>query len=281
MEKQKMKHNKKRNTAFLYETLIQEMTKAIVDKDKEKHQNVLHILKEHFSKGKLLHHELSLYKSINETKGMQRTTAEKILFESKVEYDFLPKEKIFAEQSRVINKINKKVGPSVFSNFVKNYKDLATISQIFNGTVPVKERVLLEEEVVNNMCQKEVIKEDKQMVATDKLVYKTFVKKFNDKYGDTLLSEQKDLLTNYLVSFSDNGLSLKIFLNEELARVKTELKECLELKEIKEDKEMFVKTNKIIENLELFKKKEFDQHMLSNLLKIQNFINEAKLNNER
>lgn len=280
MEKQKMKHNKKRNTAFLYETLVQEMTKAIVSKDEEKHQSILLILKEHFSKGKLLHHELSLYKSINETKGLHKSTAEKILFESKVEYDFLPKEKIFAEQSRVINKINKSIGSSVFSNFVKNYKDLATISQIFNATVPVKERVLLEEEIVNSMCQKDTTKEDQQMVPTDKLVYKTFVKKFNDKYGESLLSEQKDLLTNYLVSFSDNGLSLKVFLNEEIGRVKTELKECLELKEIKEDKAMFQKTNQIIENLELFKKKEFDQHMLSNLLKIQNFVNEAKLENE-
>jgi len=55
MEKQKMKHNKKRNTAFLYETLVQELTKAIVSKDEEKHQSILLILKEHFSKGKLLH----------------------------------------------------------------------------------------------------------------------------------------------------------------------------------------------------------------------------------
>ena len=39
---------------------------------------------------------------------------------------------------------------------------------------------------------------------------------------------------------------------------------------------MFQKTNQIIENLELFREKEFDQSMLSNLLKIQNFVNEAK-----
>jgi flagellin-specific chaperone FliS len=279
MEKQKMKHNKKRNTAFLYETLVQEMTKAIVSKDRQKHQDILSILKEHFSKGTILHHELSLYKTVKESKNLEKSTAEKLLFESKVEYDFLPKDKIFKEQSKVINRINKAVGSSVFSNFVKDYKDLATISQIFNATVPVKDRVLLEEGIVASMCESEVVTE-KKMVPTDKLVYNTFVKKFNDKYGNSLLREQKDLLTNYLVSFSDNGLSLKIFLNEELGRVKTQLKECLELKEIKEDKSMFRKTNEIIENLELFRKKEFDQRMLSDLLKIQNFVNEAKSENE-
>ena len=31
-----MKHNKKRNTAFLYESLIKELTKAIVRKQEEK-----------------------------------------------------------------------------------------------------------------------------------------------------------------------------------------------------------------------------------------------------
>lgn len=279
MEKQKMKHNKKRNTAFLYETLIQEMTKSIVNKEKEKHQQILSILKEHFSKGKILHHELSLYKTINESNGLQKSIAEKVLFECKVEYDVLPKDKIFQEQSRVINKINKTVNSSAFSNFVKNYKNLATISQIFNATAPVKERVLLEEEILSNMCKSVDIKQE-AMVPTDKLVYNTFVKKFNDKYGDSLLREQKDLLTNYLVSFSDNGLSLKVYLNEELERVKKELNECLNLKEIKEDEQMFQKTNQIIENLELFKKKEFDQSMLSNLLKIQNFVNEAKSGNE-
>ena len=30
-----MKHNKKRNTAFIYETLTRELTKAIVDKNAE------------------------------------------------------------------------------------------------------------------------------------------------------------------------------------------------------------------------------------------------------
>ena len=31
----KLKHNKKRNTAFLYEALVKELTKAIVNKDVE------------------------------------------------------------------------------------------------------------------------------------------------------------------------------------------------------------------------------------------------------
>ena len=274
-----MKHNKKRNTAFLYEALVQELTKSVVEKDNNKKSQIVKILKEHFSKGKVLYKELSLYKSINETRDIERKLAEKIIYEARMDYAFLPKEDIFKEQSRVINKINKNVSSSVFSNFVKNYKDLASISQIFSGDTSVKQRVLLEESLLDNMCSK-TQQPRQDMKPLDQLAYNTFIKKFNQKYGDSLLREQKELLTNYLTSFSDNGLSLKIYLNEELDRVKSKVRECLEFEEIKQDESMTKKTNRILEKLDLFKEKEFDQQMLGELLKIQHFISEAQGNGE-
>lgn len=272
-----MKHNKKRNTAFLYEALVKELTKSVVDKDEAKKAEIVSILKEHFSKGKLLHAELSLYKAIHESRDVERKIAQKMLNEARMDYEYLPKDKIFREQSKVIDRINKKLSSSVFNNFVADYKNLASISQIFNAELPIKERVLLEESLLDNMCRKEVIQENK-MVPVDNLVYKTFIKKFNEKYGNALLNEQKELLTNYVLSFSDNGLSLKMYLNEELDRVKTRVSDCLEIEEIKSDEQMVKKTNRIIEKLELFKKKEFDQQMLGELLKIQHFVSEATVN---
>ena len=35
-----MKHNKKRNTAFIYETLTRELTKSIIEKDTDKKNNI-------------------------------------------------------------------------------------------------------------------------------------------------------------------------------------------------------------------------------------------------
>lgn len=270
-----MKHNKKRNTAFLYEALVQELTKSVVEKDNNKKSQIVKILKEHFSKGKILGKELSLYKSINETRDMERKLAEKIIYEARMDYSYLPQEDIFKEQSRVINKINKNVSSSVFSNFVKNYKDLASISQIFNGELPIKQRVLLEESLLDNMCSKSE-QPQQEMKPIDQLTYNTFIKKFNQKYSDSLLKEQKELLTNYLTSFSDNGINLKVYLNEELERVKSKVVECLEIQEIKQDEIMSKNTNKILEKLETFKQKQFDQQMLGELLKIQHFISEAQ-----
>jgi len=47
-----MKHNKKRNTAFLYECLIKELTKAIVREDKKRQFITKKVIKEFFNKNK-------------------------------------------------------------------------------------------------------------------------------------------------------------------------------------------------------------------------------------
>ena len=64
----KLKHNKKRNTAFLYEALVKELTKAVVNKDTQKKNALVSMLKENFSVGKILQKELELIKTLSETK---------------------------------------------------------------------------------------------------------------------------------------------------------------------------------------------------------------------
>ena len=66
----KLKHNKKRNTAFLFESLVREMTKAVINKDMDRKQKVLAIIKEHFQKGSELSKELEIYKSVLDTKAL-------------------------------------------------------------------------------------------------------------------------------------------------------------------------------------------------------------------
>ena len=53
-----MKHNKKRNTAFIYETLTRELTKAIVEKNAARKNKTISILKEFFIKGAWLYYDL-------------------------------------------------------------------------------------------------------------------------------------------------------------------------------------------------------------------------------
>ena len=222
----KTRHNKKRNTAFLYEALIRELTKCIVAKDSDRKGIIVSLVKEHFAKETILGKELELYKTLYETKKLEAHMCEKLINEVKRSHSSLNKDRIFKEQTALINKINKMLSKEIFTNFVPNYKDLATISQILNPDVSIKHRVLLEATLVESLA--EPARSAPEMAPIDNLVYKTFVKRFNEQYEGKLLEGQERLLSKYIASFHDDGVGLKIFLNEEVGRIKKILKCSLE-----------------------------------------------------
>ena len=117
-----MKHNKKRNTAFLYECLVKELTKAIVRKNDERKQTIIKIIKESFKKGSALKTELDIYRSISECNKMSKEFAQRFLTESKKDFNDIDKKKIFNEQTALIRQINESLSNRVFANFVSNYK---------------------------------------------------------------------------------------------------------------------------------------------------------------
>jgi len=269
------RHNKKRNTAFLYETLVVELTKSIVQKDQKRKQQISEMLKIHFDHGTTLRKELDLFVALLETDGLDVKTSEKLLTEAKREYASLNKKKIFEEQSELIKKINTTLSKSVFSNFMPNYKDLATIGQIFNDSTPIKSRVLLENKIVEKLSNKE-LKEEAQMQPIDNIVYKTFVNKFNEQYSGRLTEQQHTLLSYYISSFVDNGVQLKTFLNEELTRLKTSLTNSLNLSEIASDSDMSTSTSKVIAKLEEYKNVPIDKGMIEGILKTQELVREIE-----
>jgi hypothetical protein len=201
-----MKHNKKRNTAFLYESLIKELTRSII-------------------KGR------SLIKDMRES-----------------------------------------LSNAVFSNFISNYRDMASIGQFFNSTdTTAKQRLLLESKVVNMVLKAKP--ESKEIKHVDNLTYKTFINKFNATYDNVLREEQKKLLTNYITSFSNNGLGLKSFMNEEIGRLKERLVESLEGPIDKPDYKKH--TKRVIEKLDSFSHKPIDEEMVKDLFFMQDLVYEV------
>ena len=268
----KIKHNKKRNTAFIYESLIREATVAIIKKDDTKKQKVVNVIKEYFSVGSVLKKDLDCYQSLYTHQNLNKETSERILLETKMQRRMINPQQIFDEQTKLINVVNKEISPSVFSNFVPNYKTLATIAQMFSDKVDPKNKVLLENKIVSNMClANEQSSFDEQI---DKTVYSVFANKFNEKYNSTLLESQKNLLNYYVNSFTDNSLSLKVFLNEEITNLKNKLAEAKSLSEIKEDAEMVNKTDAVIEKLNSFSGTEINDEVLLTVLKTQNLVEE-------
>ena len=270
----KNKHNKKRNTAFLYEVIVRGITNSVLEKNEQNKKFLLNVCKSFFSKNLILKKELELYKSVNESYQLSSSIAEKILNEAKYQYELLNKKVIFNEQTKLIDILNKFSNGKIFNTFISDYKNLATISQIFNNTITVKEKVLMESTILSKMTSSPENAEKDKLQTIDSLTYQLFVKKFNEQYGQSLLSEQKELLTKYVMGFADDNIEFKMFLNEEIERLKEILKESLKTKQISEDKYLKEKTSVVLERVENYKQKMIDTSMVQEVLKIQSLVNE-------
>lgn len=270
-----LKHNKKRNTFFLYEVLVLELTKAIVNKNVNVKKTILEMLKKHFISRSILTKELELYKTLVETVDLNLYTAEKLLFESKKQYSVLNKKQIFNEQSALISKINKELSNKIFANFVPNYKNIATISQIFNNEdLSPKKKVIFEQAIVESMVKIGDSNESKNnMDPVDNIVYKSFAKSFNSEYSE-LLEEQKKLLKSFITSFKDNGAEFGAHLNEEVGRLKKSIRKTLRTTTVKENVLTESKVKNVLELMEGFKERPIDRNMLQQVLKIQQLAKE-------
>lgn len=268
-----MNHNKKRNTAFLYEILLKEGTKATLQKNFVRAKIIKNIIFEYFNSSTEIYKELELFNCLKENI-VETQYAEKYLKEVENRYDKLNKTKLFNEQTNLINKINKQVGSDIFNTFVSEYKYYATISQIFNSKTKIREKIILEKNILEKITLNEN-SNSKNVEPIDNIVFKTFSKKFNEKYSG-LLSEQKELLSKYVTCFSENSVEFKIYLNEELNRLKENITKSLEIQEIKEDEIMVNKTQETLKFLDSFKQiKDLNQDMLQKILKIQQFVHEV------
>jgi len=269
-----MRHNKKRNTAFLYHGLVKELTKSVLRSDSEAKKAVTSILKEHFSSGSLLSRELGLYKALCETSGVEKDTAEKILSEVKRVYHSLGQEEIFDEQSEVIKKINTDLSKNVYSNFIPNYKMLATISQMFDQKTPISRRVILEQKVVETLTSKSTNRP--QMKHIDNITYNVFVNKFNEKYGDTLNESQKILLSKYVTVSPDTIVEFKLYISDEINRLKRMVKKLQKNKDVLLDEGLNNKSKEILSVLESFADQKINDDMIRKILKVQALETEIK-----
>ena len=278
MKKVRHKHNKKRNTAFVYEALIKELTESVVQKDQNRKKEIVSIIKEHFKKGTFLRKELDLYKSLYETKNVDVYTAERILEAAKKEYDQkIDKEKLFVEQTDLIKRVSKDLSSKVFSNFVSNYKFIATISQVFKD-IPTTDKVLLESVVVKKMATLEVKSEEDEFKPISSLALKTFVKNFNDSYSGVLSEDQKKLIQKYIVSYGDDGLEFKLYLNQQLGALREQVDNMANSSEVAEEQEIKEKFDSVLKMMENFKQSDINKELLTKVLKIQNLVKENQEN---
>tara|TARA_B100001564_G_C20609303_1_gene656766 strand:- start:275 stop:1105 length:831 start_codon:yes stop_codon:yes gene_type:complete len=274
----KFKHNKKRNTAFLFEALIKEMAKSVVENNQERQIKIARIIKRHFQKRGILYKDLQTYKTLMNLREAEETFAKRILSEVRRDRDRLDRGKVFVEQSKLIKKINIELGQEIYSNFVPNYKAMATIAQLFSDNIPSEEKILLEDRIVEEMTRAELKTEKEIMEHIDSIAYKTFTNKFNKTYAGKLHEEQQKVVSRYIFSVSDNGVSLKTYLNEEIERLRDRVATSLKLQEVKDDELMFEKTEKVINFLEGLKDNKLTESDIKKIMQIQELVREVESN---
>ena len=211
-------------------------------------------------------------------KESEETFAKRVLSEVRRDRDKLDRKKVFSEQSRLIKKINVELGQSVYNNFVPNYKTMATIAQLFSDNIPTTEKILLEDKIVEEMTRAELKSEKEIMEHIDAIAYKTFTNKFNKTYAGKLHEEQQKVVSRYIFSVSDNGVSLKTYLNEEIERLRQRVKNSLKLEEVKSDEQMIEKTNQVLTFLDKLKENKLDEKAIKKIMQIQELVREVESN---
>ena len=113
------------------------------------------------------------------------------------------------------------------------------------------------------------------MPHVNNLTLSSFIKNYNNKYSGVLLENQQKLLNKYILSFSNNGLEFKMYLNEEVSSLKEELENLMLKEDVAADDVMVSRMKELQDLLESFGAKKIDDDLISKVLKIQSLIKEA------
>lgn len=233
----KLKHNKLRNPALLFELLVRQIT---TDTLNDKDSKAVNIIKKYYSTNNNsdLARQHKLYYDLVSTKGISEQKAD-ILISAAVEAQRkLNKNNIRKQLYNLVSEIKESYDiEEFFKSKVDNYKTLASIYMLFEmdqaENIDAKKYSSYKYTILESISGKVVAEKKDEMLeeftsfdkGTRALVYKIMVKKFNEKYND-LDSSQKNLLKEYINNISTTE-KLKEYVNTELVKVKKELRKFI------------------------------------------------------
>jgi hypothetical protein len=234
----KIKHSKFKNTGFIFELLVRQITSEIMSSNKSVAEL---ILKEHFNSKKELSKELKLYQYLINEKYNSEAKAEKFIDTIVEARKRLDEKKLTKEKYNLIKEIKETYNIDEFiKSPISNYKTLAsiykvfevaTIDEQFDPTDVVSSRFTIAESIISSSIQnkdskiqnavlEEYRKQDEDLRA---ISYKILVESFNSKYKN-LTTEQKTLLKEYINNINNTG-KLNEYVSNEVTKLVNNLKE--------------------------------------------------------
>ena len=283
----KIKHSKFKNTGFIFELLVRQITSEIMSSDKSVAEK---ILKEHFNGKKELSKELKLYQYLINERYNSESKAEQFINTILEARKRLDEKKLTREKYNLIKEIKETYNLDEFiKSSISNYKTLASIYKIFetistddqyDPTDIVSSRFTIAENIINSSIQnkdaeiknavlEEYKKQDEDLRAVS---YKLLVESFNNKYKN-LTNEQKVLLKEYINNINNTG-KLNDYVGTEITNLINNLKE---VGSKISDKVTKIKLAETIANIKKIKsvKKIKEQH-LSAMMMTYELLNELK-----
>jgi len=257
MLKNKMKHNKIKNTGILFELLTRQITADLMETDTSKAVN---LVKKYFKNGTEIGKEYQLYKILTETKYNTESRAETLVEAVLDSRKKLNNTSIRREKYNLIKEVRESYQEKDFFNTkINNYKVLASIYNLFQH----KEEVAPDEYVATKFTIIEGITSTTKAHKTNKtyeylkkqekdlriLAYSTLVEKFNKKYSN-LTQKQKKLIKEYINNISNTN-KLREYVDSEVEEVKDTLKS--QLKKV-DDKVTQIKLTEVMNQIDGLKK---------------------------
>ena len=234
----KIKHSKFKNTGFIFELLVRQITSEIMSANKSVAEK---ILKEHFNSKKELSKELKLYQYLINEKYNSESKAEKFIDTILEARKRLDETKLTREKYNLVKEIKDTYNLEEFiKSPISNYKTLASIYKIFevastneqyDPTDIVSSRFTITESIINSSIQnkdiklKDLVMEEykKQDEDLRAVSYKLLVESFNNKYKN-LTNDQKGLLREYINNINNTG-KLNEYVSNEVTKLVDGLKE--------------------------------------------------------
>jgi hypothetical protein len=234
----KIKHSKFKNTGFIFELLVRQITSEIMSSDNSVAET---ILKENFNSKKELSKELKLYQYLINEKYNSESKAEQFINTICEARKRLDEKKLTKEKYNLIKQLKETYNIDEFiKSPVSNYKTLASIYKMFevssteeqyDPTDIVSSRFTIAENIINTSIQnkdskiknavlEEYRKQDDDLRA---ISYKFLVENFNKKYKN-LTNDQKGLLREYINNINNTG-KLNSYVSEEISKLVGGLKE--------------------------------------------------------
>ena len=229
-----IKHSKFRNTGFLFELLVRQVTSDILNNRKGIAEG---LLKKYFNSKTELSNELKLYQFIVSEKYNNENRAEKFVdavIDSRAK---LEEKKILKEKYNLIKEIKDNYSIDEFlRSQIPNYKVLASVYKIFEYKVNIDQNydpkdfintkyALVEhltgkanntKAITESTIETQLKKEDEEIRL---LTYNVLIENFNKKYTN-LNEQQKGLLKEYINSFTNSDNLKKYVVNEVKVLVK-------------------------------------------------------------